>query len=131
MIINLEEIKNLIPHRHPFLFADKCKIIEPGKKGISERYLSENDYFFAGRPHLQCDLLLKSNNQKLSIINLHMKCCDSGLNRRKLAAEQLYNYLNNHLNKSLSNQFIVLGDWNDDLKDEPGEHCFDLFLNDG
>ena len=91
---------------------------------------AENDYFFAGRPPLQCDLLLKSNNQKLSIINLHMKCCDSGLNRRKLAAEQLYNYLNNHLNKSLSNQFIVLGDWNDDLKDDPGEHCFDLFLND-
>ena len=48
MIINLEEIKNLIPHRDPFLFVDKCRIIEPGKKGISERYFSENEYFFAG-----------------------------------------------------------------------------------
>ena len=37
MIINQEEIKDLIPHRKPFLFVDKCQIIEPGKKGISER----------------------------------------------------------------------------------------------
>ena len=48
MIINQEEIKDLIPHRTPFLFVDKCKIIEPGKKGISERYFSENEYFFQG-----------------------------------------------------------------------------------
>jgi len=48
MIINLEEIKNLIPHRDPFLFVDKCTIIEPGKKGISERYFSENENFFVG-----------------------------------------------------------------------------------
>ena len=48
MIINQEEIKDLIPHRTPFLFVDKCQIIEPGKKGISERYFSENEYFFQG-----------------------------------------------------------------------------------
>ena len=48
MIINQEEIKDLIPHRAPFLFVDKCQIIEPGKQGISERYFSENEYFFQG-----------------------------------------------------------------------------------
>ena len=48
MIINQEEIKDLIPHRTPFLFVDKCQIIEPGKKGISERYFSEKEYFFQG-----------------------------------------------------------------------------------
>ena len=48
MIINQEEIKDLIPHRFPFLFVDKCQIIEPGKKGISERFFSENEYFFQG-----------------------------------------------------------------------------------
>ena len=25
---------------------------------------------------------------------------------------------------------IILGDWNDDLKDKDGEHCFDPFFND-
>ena len=48
MKINLEEIKNLIPHRDPFLFIDKCTIIDPGKKGLSEKYFSEEEYFFKG-----------------------------------------------------------------------------------
>ena len=48
MKINLNEIKELIPHRDPFLFVDKCLIIEPGKKGVSERFFSEDEYFFEG-----------------------------------------------------------------------------------
>ena len=48
MIINLDEIKDLIPHRDPFLFVDKCTIIEPGKKGVSERFFSKDEYFFVG-----------------------------------------------------------------------------------
>ena len=37
MIINKEEIIKLLPHREPFLFLDKCEIIEIGKKGIGYR----------------------------------------------------------------------------------------------
>ena len=48
MIIDTEEIKKLIPHRDPFLFVDKCTILEPGKKGVSERFFSEREYFFEG-----------------------------------------------------------------------------------
>ena len=48
MIIELDEIKSLIPHRDPFLFVDKCTIMEPGKVGFSERFFSKNEYFFVG-----------------------------------------------------------------------------------
>ena len=48
MIIDLKEIKNLIPHRKPFLFVDRCTVVEPGKKGISERVFSADEYFFEG-----------------------------------------------------------------------------------
>ena len=41
----------------------------------------------------------------------------------------LYEYINEQISK-YDSKFIVLGDWNDDLKDEDGEHCFDSFLND-
>jgi endonuclease/exonuclease/phosphatase family metal-dependent hydrolase len=58
-----------------------------------------------------------------------MKCCDSGLFRRKEASKMLHAYIDNETKKDYSN-FIVLGDWNDDLKDEEGEHCFEPFLND-
>ena len=38
MKLSIEEIKNLIPHRDPFLFVDTCEIIIPGedaKSGIN------------------------------------------------------------------------------------------------
>ena len=98
---------------------------------ISEPF-SDNDYNFAGRPPLRLDLLMDYKNIEvpLSLINLHMKCCDSGLQRRKKASEMLYNYIKNEINETSYSNFIVLGDWNDDLKDDPAEHCFNPFLND-
>ena len=48
MLLNIEEIKKLIPHREPFLFLEDCEIIEPGKAGISTRIFYENEYFFEG-----------------------------------------------------------------------------------
>ena len=48
MILTIEEIKKLIPHRKPFLFIEECKIIERGKVGVSTRTFYENEYFFEG-----------------------------------------------------------------------------------
>tara|TARA_B100000575_G_scaffold157393_1_gene125642 strand:- start:631 stop:1065 length:435 start_codon:yes stop_codon:yes gene_type:complete len=48
MIININEIKKLIPHREPFLFIDKCDIKIPGEHGISSKVFKENEYFFKG-----------------------------------------------------------------------------------
>jgi len=93
---------------------------------------SDNDYNFAGRPPLRLDLMLEFDGKKipLSLINIHMKCCDSGLNRRKKASQMLYDYINDEIEVTGFLNFIVLGDWNDDLKDDPNEHCFGPFLKD-
>jgi len=48
MILNIEEIKKLIPHRKPFLFIEECKIIDKGKIGESFRTFAETEYFFEG-----------------------------------------------------------------------------------
>jgi len=63
------------------------------EEGMIEPF-SENDYNFAGRPPLQADLTYNKDGQNipLSIINLHMKCCDSGLQRRQKAGQMLYEY---------------------------------------
>jgi len=91
---------------------------------------AENDYNFAGRPPLQADLTYYKDGQNipLSVINLHMKCCDSGLQRRQQAGQMLYEYLDEHYDEQ--SNIIVLGDWNDDTKDNPGEHCFEPFFQD-
>tara|TARA_B100001113_G_C20713688_1_gene450483 strand:+ start:153 stop:587 length:435 start_codon:yes stop_codon:yes gene_type:complete len=48
MILNIEEIKKLIPHRKPFLFIEECKIIKKGKIGESFRVFDDTEYFFEG-----------------------------------------------------------------------------------
>tara|TARA_B100001059_G_scaffold92233_1_gene91289 strand:+ start:148 stop:582 length:435 start_codon:yes stop_codon:yes gene_type:complete len=48
MILNIEEIKKLIPHRKPFIFIEECKIIKKGKIGESFRIFDETEYFFEG-----------------------------------------------------------------------------------
>ena len=48
MNLNIEAIKELIPHRDPFLFVDKCEIIIPGEHGKSEKIFSKDEYFFKG-----------------------------------------------------------------------------------
>ena len=48
MLLNIEEIKKLIPHRKPFLFIEECKVIKKGKIGESFRTFDETEYFFEG-----------------------------------------------------------------------------------
>ena len=48
MNLDIDQIKTLIPHRYPFLFIEKCKIIERGKIGESFRLFDEKEYFFEG-----------------------------------------------------------------------------------
>ena len=48
MILNIGEIKKLIPHRKPFLFIDECRIIQHGKIGESYKTFDKSEYFFEG-----------------------------------------------------------------------------------
>lgn len=48
MILNIHQIKKLIPHRKPFLFIEECTVIEKGKIGESFNTFHETEYFFEG-----------------------------------------------------------------------------------
>ena len=48
MILELNQIYDLIPHRDPFLFVDKCEIIKSGEHGISYKKFKADEYFFKG-----------------------------------------------------------------------------------
>ena len=48
MIIKIDKIKELLPHRNPFLFLDWCEILDIGKKGIGRKKFLDNEYFFNG-----------------------------------------------------------------------------------
>ncbi len=96
-----------------------------------EEPFSHADYNFAGRSPLRVDFLWKNGNQvePVSIINLHLKCCGNGLERRKKSMEELHEYLSLGMEWGEEN-VIVLGDWNDQLDDVGTIQSFGAFLDD-
>ena len=48
MILDIQAIKELIPHRNPFLFIDRCEIKIAGEHGIAYKKFNEDEYFFKG-----------------------------------------------------------------------------------
>jgi len=43
-----DQIKELIPHRAPFLLIDEITELEPGKRCIAKTYIKADDFWFAG-----------------------------------------------------------------------------------
>ena len=92
-----------------------------------------SDYNFASRPPLWANFLFEAdgNAQALNVINVHMKCCNDGIERRHDASQMLQNYLTTEIAAGDSN-FIIAGDWNDDVHDpdSSGAYSFEAFLLD-
>jgi 3-hydroxyacyl-[acyl-carrier-protein] dehydratase len=47
-VLNLEEIKEIIPHRYPFLLIDRILEVEEGKRAVGIKNVSANEEFFNG-----------------------------------------------------------------------------------
>ena len=47
-MINIDEIKKILPHREPFLFVDRVDEIVPGKSIIARKAVSGNEWYFGG-----------------------------------------------------------------------------------
>lgn len=47
-LLNKEQIKEIIPHREPFLLIDEVVELEPGKRCVAKTYIKEDNFWFAG-----------------------------------------------------------------------------------
>lgn len=47
-LLNLEQIKEIIPHRDPFLLIDEVIEMEPGQKVLARKHLKEDEFWFKG-----------------------------------------------------------------------------------
>ena len=47
-MMNSDQIKQILPHRFPFLMVDRAEIVEQGKKAAGYKNLSVNEPFFQG-----------------------------------------------------------------------------------
>ena len=94
------------------------------------RLFTDNMYEFAYRPPLRIEMtFLGQNAIDFTLINMHLKCCDNGFNRRVASSDILYDYLNSSVQAGILNH-IVVGDWNDDISDPYSENSFNIFLDD-
>ena len=47
-MLNIEEIKDIIPHRYPFLLVDRILEVEEGQRAVGIKNVSANEEFFNG-----------------------------------------------------------------------------------
>ena len=47
-VLNLEQIKEIIPHRDPFLLIDEIVELEPGVRAVGKKYLKPDEFWFRG-----------------------------------------------------------------------------------
>jgi 3-hydroxyacyl-[acyl-carrier-protein] dehydratase len=47
-VLDVNEIKRILPHRYPMLMVDRIVAVEPGKRIVGIKNVSANEPFFAG-----------------------------------------------------------------------------------
>lgn len=89
---------------------NSCEIINVSQ--VKEVNIGDN-YSFPRKP-IEITVTHK-NGLEVTFINIHLKCCDNGYERRIAASQLLETYISdNHPDKNV----VLIGDFNDNIKDE-------------
>ena len=72
--LNIDAIRNILPHRYPFLFVDRVLSLDVGKKAIAIKNVTINDGFFQGhfptKPVMPGVIMVEAMAQVAGIIML-------------------------------------------------------------
>ncbi len=98
------------------------------------RLIFEDDWYAFTRPPLVARITAQQYGERFDfvLIVLHLKAGSNAedQDRRLEAVEKLKNYLDDEIASSSEKDYIVAGDWNDELDDPAGSNVFLAFLQD-
>ncbi len=93
--------------------------------GISPLY-TDDSYAFPRAPIMMT--FRHQNSIEFKLINIHLKCCNNGQERRREASSLLKSYIDENLAEE---NVIVLGDFNDEIVEiNPEDNVFKNFIDD-
>jgi 3-hydroxyacyl-[acyl-carrier-protein] dehydratase len=76
-MMDINEIKSLLPHRYPFLLVDRVLELVPGKRLVALKNVTINENFFSGhfpsKPVMPGVLIIESMAQAAGLIMLSEK----------------------------------------------------------
>ena len=74
MELDINQIKEILPHRYPFLLVDRITHLEPGVRAVGRKCVSGNEAFFQGhfpqRPVMPGVLIIEAMAQVGAVILL-------------------------------------------------------------
>ncbi len=94
-----------------------------------------DDHYAFPRPPLEAFVTVKDLDGikfDFNLIVLHLKAKGGSSNeaRRKSACQKLYQFITDEIAAGADSDFVVIGDWNDQLNDPPESNVFKPFLDD-
>ena len=100
---------------------------------ISDTLLFRNDSYNFPRPPLMLYLKAQQDTQSFDfhLIVIHLKAYgdQESENRRRVAVQEMEQFVNNRIQQGGDPDYIIAGDWNDELEDDAAHNIFSPFLN--
>lgn len=102
----------------------------------NSRYILDNhSYQFASRPPFSAFVKVHDAENTVvfdfNVIVLHLKAYsdEESEQRRREACAYLENYISEEISAGADSDFVVLGDWNDEITDVRADNVFNVFLD--
>src|SRR5947207_12084452 len=75
-MLKIDQIREILPHRYPFLLVDRILELEPGKRAVGIKNVSANEEFFQGHfpqyPIMPAVLIIEAMAQVGGVLLLAM-----------------------------------------------------------